>query len=157
MPTFICGALIFFFLPSGPGKCRFLNERENAVAYARVFQGKPGEQEKGLNIKRMSRGLIRPWTWLIAVIHFCGSTAFNSISVFLTAILRDVSPWRNIFAEDWDLTRFSQLTDGVHFDQGTRHVGSAIHRRLRGRCCYCILIRPEENKGNLCCHFWSHR
>jgi hypothetical protein len=91
MPTFICGALILFFLPSGPGKCRFLNERENAVAYARVFQGKPGEQEKGLNVKRMSRGLIRPWTWLIAVIHFCGSTAFNSISVFLTAILRDVS------------------------------------------------------------------
>ncbi|KAH8085831.1 major facilitator superfamily domain-containing protein [Filobasidium floriforme] len=90
MPTFICGALILFFLPSGPGKCRFLNERENAVAYARVFQGKPGEQEKGLNLKRMSRGLIRPWTWLIAIIHFCGSTAFNSISVFLTAILRDM-------------------------------------------------------------------
>jgi hypothetical protein len=113
MPTFICGALILFFLPSGPGKCRFLNERENAVAYARVFQGKPGEQEKGLNLKRMSRGLIRPWTWLIAIIHFCGSTAFNSISVFLTAILRDVSLAGMVIVYDASLTGFVTINRWV--------------------------------------------
>lgn len=158
MPTFICGALILFFLPSGPGKCRFLNERENAVAYARVFQGKPGEQEKGLNLKRMSRGLIRPWTWLIAIIHFCGSTAFNSISVFLTAILRDVSPIGSGHRPRIHHQLILSLsTDGFHFDQGSGNVCTSLHRRIHRRRRHCLLVRPQENKGNLCCHIWIAR
>ena len=117
------------------------------MTYARVFQEKRGEQERGLNIKRVSRDLVQSWTWLTATAHSCGSTAFNSISVYLIAILRDVSAQSKGRVIPKALITIS-LADGIHFGQSSGDICFSLSHSLRGGRRHSFLVGPRNNKGN---------
>ncbi|WVW86487.1 hypothetical protein I302_108535 [Kwoniella bestiolae CBS 10118] len=89
-PTFLSALLIFLVLPSGPDKCAWLSPRENEIARERVERSQSKEPHGGYSIAGFKAAFKEPWTWWIAIIHYCGGMAFNSLSVFLTAIIREM-------------------------------------------------------------------
>ncbi|WWC95061.1 hypothetical protein V866_001913 [Kwoniella sp. B9012] len=89
-PTFLAAALIFLLLPSGPDRCAWLSPRENEIARERVERSQSKEHHGGYSVAGFKAALKEPWTWWIAIIHYCGGMAFNSLSVFLTAIIKEM-------------------------------------------------------------------
>ncbi|WVR09355.1 hypothetical protein IAU60_006421 [Kwoniella sp. DSM 27419] len=89
-PTFLCALLIFLLLPSAPDQCIWLNDREKVIARERVERSQSKEDHGGYSLAGFKAALTEPWTWWIAIIHYCGGMAFNSLSVFLTAIIKEM-------------------------------------------------------------------
>lgn len=109
-PSIIVAVFIFFFLPDGPKKCRFLNEREKLIADARLFKPpQPVEDEattshsggnKGLSTMitaarkkfdpvAIKAGLLSPVAWLTALQLWVVNVGYGSIPIFLPTILKD--------------------------------------------------------------------
>ncbi|KAK6909228.1 hypothetical protein I203_103245 [Kwoniella mangroviensis CBS 8507] len=89
-PTFLAAALIFLLLPSGPDRWAWLSPRENEIARERVERSQSKEHHGGYSVAGFKAALKEPWTWWIAIIHYAGGSAFNSLSVFLTAIIKEL-------------------------------------------------------------------
>ncbi|WWC92015.1 uncharacterized protein L201_006969 [Kwoniella dendrophila CBS 6074] len=88
--TVSSAALIFLLLPSAPDRCAWLSPRENEIARERVARSQSKESHGGYSVAGFKAALAEPWTWWIAIIHYCGGMAFNSLSVFLTAIIKEM-------------------------------------------------------------------
>ncbi|RXK35094.1 hypothetical protein M231_07646 [Tremella mesenterica] len=89
-PTFLSAILLFIFLPSAPDKCIFLNKRENEIARERIERDIRIDEHKGFRWPHFKKAVVDPWVWWIALIHFFGGAAFNSLGVFLTAIIKEM-------------------------------------------------------------------
>lgn len=108
LPTLILVPFLYFYLPDGPDKCRWFNERENQVARARI-ERKSGDANEKLTLAGLIESARDPWTWfagefaacegtsssrltrrLAGLLHFLGSTSFNSIAVFCSQIVKDM-------------------------------------------------------------------
>jgi hypothetical protein len=79
--------VVYFFLPDAPNKCKWFTARENEVAKARIEKGNADANE-GLTWAGLRESLLDPWTWFAGILHFLGSTSFNSIAVFCSAIVK---------------------------------------------------------------------
>lgn len=53
IPTLVIVPVAYYFLPKGPGDCRFLTESENEIVRLRAVQGRGTEDKGKLNLKHV--------------------------------------------------------------------------------------------------------
>ncbi|KAL4949480.1 major facilitator superfamily domain-containing protein [Aspergillus filifer] len=90
IPTILMAPVAFWYLPKGPGECRFLNERENAIVRLRAVQGRGAEEKGKLDFKQVFAAFYDYKNYLQAVIIFCLNAAFAALPAFLPTIINDI-------------------------------------------------------------------
>ncbi|KAJ0123781.1 hypothetical protein J7T55_012250 [Diaporthe amygdali] len=87
IPTLFLAILAYFYLPSSPSKCRFLDVRQNQIIGARAIRGRGEDQTGKLNPKQVLAAFYDYKNYLQAIIIFCLNTAFGSLPAYLPTIL----------------------------------------------------------------------
>ena len=87
IPTLFVAIIALFYLPNGPGECKFLNERENHIMATRVYRYRGGDTEKKINYRQVGAAFLDYKNYFTAAIIFCLNTAFGSLPVYLPTIL----------------------------------------------------------------------
>ncbi|OOQ85003.1 putative pantothenate transporter [Penicillium brasilianum] len=90
IPTILLAPLALYFLPKGPGECRFLDKRQNEIIRLRALSAR-GHEEKGkVNMKQMFAAFYDYKNYVQAVIIFCLNSTFAALPAFLPTIIKDI-------------------------------------------------------------------
>lgn len=93
-PSVVIAMLAFNIIPDGPGKAKFLTQRQKKVARLRLRRQKPAEgkdgEAAGLKWQDVLNTLLDPKSYITALMFFCTNMAFASMPVFLPTIIRDM-------------------------------------------------------------------
>ncbi|KAJ0415308.1 major facilitator superfamily domain-containing protein [Aspergillus carlsbadensis] len=90
IPTILMAPVAYWFLPKGPGECRFLTKRENEIVRLRALKAR-GREEKGkLDLKQVFAAFYDYKNYFQAVIIFCLNAAFAALPAFLPTIIQDI-------------------------------------------------------------------
>ncbi|RSL55673.1 hypothetical protein CEP54_009221 [Fusarium duplospermum] len=87
IPTLFLAILAYFYLPSSPSTCRFLDARQNQIIGARAIKGRGQDQQGKLNLRQVFAAFYDYKNYLQAMIIFCLNTAFGSLPAYLPTIL----------------------------------------------------------------------
>ncbi|KAI8656184.1 MFS domain-containing protein [Fusarium keratoplasticum] len=87
IPTLFLAVLAYFYLPSSPSTCRFLDARQNQIIGARAIKGRGQDQQGKLNLRQVFAAFYDYKNYLQAIIIFCLNTAFGSLPAYLPTIL----------------------------------------------------------------------
>lgn len=93
LPTVAMAPVVWFCMPDGPHKARFLNEDEKRVALARtVRQVGPESTERlgGISIRNVFAALSDFKPWITSLMYFSCNVSFASLPVFLPTILEEM-------------------------------------------------------------------
>ncbi|GAA5862509.1 hypothetical protein JCM8547_002088 [Rhodosporidiobolus lusitaniae] len=108
IPTIIMVPIIYFFLAPAPGRCRYLNDRQNAIIKARLGTSESGSsgREQGVKVDQILPALQDPISYLYAAMVFCVNMAFSSFPVFLPTILTDMG-YTSILAQGYSAAPYA--------------------------------------------------
>jgi hypothetical protein len=91
IPTILMAPVAYWFLPKGPGECRFLTKRENEIVRLRALKAR-GREEKGkLDLSQVFAAFYDYKNYFQAVIVFCLNVSLHCTPLTYKSILTDIS------------------------------------------------------------------
>lgn len=92
LPTIAMVPFVFFFLPDGPEKARFLTTEEQEMARSRTTRqiGTDAHSKEKLKLADIFAALRDPKIYFTAFMYFSCNVGFSSLPVFLPEILEDM-------------------------------------------------------------------
>ncbi|KAH7110087.1 major facilitator superfamily domain-containing protein [Dendryphion nanum] len=88
--TIISGFIAPYFMPTTPGECYFLTEREQRIAAERLVLKGGGDENEKVQAHHVTRSLFNINNYICALGFFAINITVQGISLFMPTILRDL-------------------------------------------------------------------
>jgi len=89
IPSVLVGFLVFVFLPDGPRKANWLDDREKDFIVAQVALDDAGKDELGKG-HRFSDAFTDFRVWALALVYFSGVVCFYAINFWMPTIIQEL-------------------------------------------------------------------
>ena len=95
IPSVLVGFLVFVFLPDGPRKANWLDDREKDFIVAQVALDDAGKDELGKG-HRFSDAFTDFRVWALALVYFSGVVCFYAINFWMPTIIQELASTKKI-------------------------------------------------------------
>jgi D-galactonate transporter len=135
IPSVLVGFLVFVFLPDGPRKANWLDDREKDFIVAQVALDDAGKDELGKG-HRFSDAFTDFRVWALALVYFSGVVCFYAINFWMPTIIQELGIDKKDFFKvgllsmiPWGISAVVMVLWGAHSDKtGERrwHVAGSL-------------------------------